>query len=347
MGFASTARKCVGRAAYRRFMWISLTQFHFFFYASRSLPNTLALIFGGSILVDSFFWRRFVWPEGVVFYYNTILNKSIQWGSSPFHWYFSSALPRALLGTYAFSLMCAVYVLLSFVWNRSTRMCVIPTMVTGLMFTAFAFVFLYSWLPHKELRFIIYAIPLFNLAAGTAWAKLEQADIHIKVRSRSKSSVFIRKWTIFTLYAHLVVNISCTFLLLLAAKKNYPGGDALAKLNSWPGLRERPNVQIHICNLAAQTGVTRFLEEHPRWIYNKTEHIENDVQQLLASGFTHIISEIPAEQMSYLSSEFKLLFTVDAFSKIRVRPNLRLWRFVELLTAPSLAIYERKSNNTT
>ena len=105
-------------------------------------------------------------------YYNTILNKSSNWGvcslvdqflysscivvlqTLPFLWYFYSALPKSLL-------------------------CAVPLSVVGLvvdkrMWTLFkpvlGFVFFYSFLPHKELRFIIYVIPMVNVIAGRGLA---------------------------------------------------------------------------------------------------------------------------------------------------------------------------------
>jgi len=44
--------------------------------------------------VDSWFWQQLMWAEGAVFWFNAVEGKSVAWGVSPWHTYFTSLLPK-------------------------------------------------------------------------------------------------------------------------------------------------------------------------------------------------------------------------------------------------------------
>lgn len=207
--------------------------------------------------------------------------------TSPFLWYFYSALPRALASS-LFLVPAGAYL------SPRVRILVIPCLL---------FVFLYSFLPHKELRFIIYVIPVLNVAAAVA------CDILWKKRGKN----FLWALASVGLIFHLVLNGVISTALLIVSSKNYPGGNALVKLHQLEHLSSPLN--IHIDVYSAQTGVSRFLELSPYWKYNKTEGLTKGSQDVLE--FSHLLVE--AEDVEKRLAYFKtheILVSEEGFSGI-------------------------------
>ncbi|XP_033746199.1 dol-P-Man:Man(7)GlcNAc(2)-PP-Dol alpha-1,6-mannosyltransferase-like isoform X2 [Pecten maximus] len=211
-----------------------------------------------TVLVDSFFWQRWLWPEGEVLWYNIILNKSANWGTEPFLWYFYSALPRAL----AFSVFL---VPLGLYFSPRLRPLILP---------AVGFVLLYSILPHKELRFIIYVFPVFNVAVALALSRLWM--------NSSKSTV--QKLIAFGAILHLLANLSLTAAFLYISRHNYPGGVAMRYFHQITPPHNKEHVHIDVAT--AQTGVTRFTQLNNNWIYNKTEDLYPGGHEMMS--YTHL-----------------------------------------------------------
>ncbi|KAK7068328.1 dolichyl-P-Man:Man(7)GlcNAc(2)-PP-dolichol alpha-1,6-mannosyltransferase [Halocaridina rubra] len=242
-----------------------------------------------TMTIDSLFWGRLLWPEGEVFWFNTYKNQSQNWGTSPFLWYWYSALPRAL------GLSLAL-IPIGVVLDKRVQVLLTPAII---------FVIAYSFLPHKELRFIIYVFPIFNIAAARA--------CHYFWEGREKSG-----WRqLFAVGAalHLLGNIVFTTLLLTISSYNYPGGLAMHRLHQIVSREE--NVHVHIDNYAAQTGVSKFTELYDHWKYNKTEKLRAGGQAM--RSFTHILVEAKSKysyNLKHYTSSHDILGNVEAFSHL-------------------------------
>ncbi|XP_063921341.1 dol-P-Man:Man(7)GlcNAc(2)-PP-Dol alpha-1,6-mannosyltransferase [Zophobas morio] len=362
------------------FMAITVTQSHFMFYLSRPLPNIFALplvlfalnswlkndskqfiLFSGaaviifraelvlflgllllydllykritikrlfqlavpagmaflslSVIVDSIFWNRPLWPEGEVLWFNVVWNRSSDYGTLPFMWYFYSALPRGMAAS-IFLVPIGFYL-----DDRARKLCI----------SAILFVFLYSFLPHKELRFIIYIYPFLNVAAATACHRIWE--------NRNKSP--IHHLLSLGVCGHLVVNVLFTLFLLSISGTNYPGGTAISHLHRLA--KDDHNVSVHIANLAAQTGVSRFTQVNPNWTYNKQEHLKPGSPEMFE--YTHLITEAKSKfspNLKPYTATHDVIDSVEAFHQISF--NYFSIPPIKIKTRPVLFILKRRDN---
>ncbi|KAK2445270.1 dol-P-Man:Man(7)GlcNAc(2)-PP-Dol alpha-1,6-mannosyltransferase [Trifolium repens] len=79
---------------------------------------------------------------------------------------------------------------------------------------ALAFIFHYFKLPHKELRFILSSVPIFNLSASTAFTNNSIWNLLFLIMLRS-----------------LLMCLGVTITTFTASYWNYPSGHALKKLH--------------------------------------------------------------------------------------------------------------------
>ena len=254
-----------------------------------------------TVVIDSYFWRRTLYPEGEVLYFNTVLNKSGDYGTSPFHWYFTSALPRAMLAALPLALLSLRTV------PRARALVGVPL----------AFIAVYSILPHKELRFVLYAVPPLNVAAAAAAAKLYRGAPGAAGAAPSalrRTFGFVHKAA---LLLAVQASVAASAVFLAAAYHNYPGGRALEALHRIgaeagvrPGARSRP-VHVHIGVEAAMTGVSRFLERPHPWRYSKAEGLKPHEFQ----RFAYVLAKPGVELQG-----FSPVHTETGFARVVPRP---------------------------
>ncbi|KAL1893787.1 Dol-P-Man:Man(7)GlcNAc(2)-PP-Dol alpha-1,6-mannosyltransferase [Sporothrix stenoceras] len=236
-----------------------------------------------SVPIDSYFWQTFppnklpAWPELQGFLYNVVNGQASEWGTSPWHYYFKSALPRLLLNplTYFFLIPLAL------------RRPATAGPAKLLVWPSLLFVAIYSLQPHKEARFVLYVVPPLTAAAALGADQLtksvqrhQERNASIQAQSTKdgkptpNSSGFVTKLVWYALILSIPLSFAAGTAMLLVSALNYPGGEALAALRSLAtadaaiaaasaSASASPNdapfvVSAHADVLSCMTGVTLF-----------------------------------------------------------------------------------------
>ena len=252
-----------------------------------------------TIPIDSYFWQRPLWPELQGFIFNFLHGQSSAWGTSSWHFYFTSALPRLLFNPITYVL--CIPLTLAIPVLRGPALCILVPNI--------AFIAIYSLQPHKEWRFIIYVIPplLAVAAAGASW-----------IWSRRAKTMVYRILS-YVLIASVFASFLASFAMLAISRLNYPGAFALDRLHSLaadsPGV-----VRVHMDTQTCTTGITRFLQSNsPQIQYSKSERPEDLLSPDFWSQFTHALTESPE---SVLGDNWTTVATVKSFAGIRIlRPG--------------------------
>lgn len=286
-----------------------------------------------TIPLDSVLWQRILWPEGEVFYYNAILGRSSDWGTSPWHWYYTSALPKSMLLTILlvpFSLLRIVEYLMTLERRiRKSPSSSSSIRLSGLvdrqwleyLLPVLGFVTLYSFLAHKEVRFIFPAIPMLNALAAVGIQRLSS----LAFPAKAKKGMLIASLAFYCGLLCILATSIGSLIFVAVSCQNYPGGDALLRLSDHIANLELPpstELQVHIDVASAMSGISLFGQraadtqsKEVNWIFHKSGYEEE--HSLEVSGLeplTHVLSED-----ANLSQEFHVIDTIQGNPSFNIR----------------------------
>lgn len=267
-----------------------------------------------SVPIDSYFWQKLpLWPELAGFYYNAVLGSSSNWGVSPWHYYFSSALPRLLLNP-----LSALLILFALVQPATARQAwdlVLPNLL---------FVAIYSVQPHKEARFIFYVVPALTAAAALG------ANYVFSHRTKT----FFHSIVSLILPLSILASFAASTGMLLLSSLNYPGGDALAQLYAITDASpSAQTVSVHADVLTCMTGLTLFgqnpagvpmgLEsKNAKVVFDKTEDAAELAKPQFWKQFDYVLAEDP---LTVVGGQWKTVGIVQGYAGIEVlKPGMQV-----------------------
>ncbi|KAG8762839.1 dolichyl-P-Man:Man(7)GlcNAc(2)-PP-dolichol alpha-1,6-mannosyltransferase [Ceratobasidium sp. 423] len=291
------------------------------------VPMGLAYALGGlasTIFIDSYFWNTWdppLWPELSGILFNVYEGKSSEWGTSPWHAYLTHHLPKLLLGSTPLALYACIPSGIECKENKPQ----LSGPIWELLAPYIAFVLLISGLGHKEWRFVVYVVPMINVAAAVGAKRLLHLPFGLP-----------RHLGRLTVLGLVGCNIAVTGLLTAISRANYPGGEALALVNSLPRLSNQ-RTSVWIDNLAAQTGASLFTQAHSPpyfngssassgWTYSK------DPNPASYDEFTYLVVEDPS---AHPRDKWDVVGSVDAFERVDIKR-------LKVVTKPTLFVLRNK-----
>ncbi|CAI4050461.1 dolichyl-P-Man:Man(7)GlcNAc(2)-PP-dolichol alpha-1,6-mannosyltransferase SKDI_14G3500 [Saccharomyces kudriavzevii IFO 1802] len=249
------------------------------------------------ITVDSYFWQEWCLPEVDGFLFNVVAGYASKWGVEPVTAYFTHYLRMMF--------MPPTVLLLNYFGYKLA-----PTKLKIVSLASLFHVIILSFQPHKEWRFIIYAVPSILLLGATGAAHLWE-------------NMKIKKVTNVLFLTILPLSILTSFLIsmgfLYISKLNYPGGEALASFNDMIVENDITNVTVHVSIPPCMTGVTLFGELNYDVYgvnYDKTENstVLRDMWPTFDFLITHepTAVQLPFENMT--TDHWELIGTTKMFT---------------------------------
>ena len=310
-----------------------------------------------TVPTDSILWRRWLWPEGEVLFFNTVENKSSEWGTSPWYWYVTPALPKAMLLT---SLLVPLSVIripeMIETWvrkrtekNASITYNYFDARVVPFVLPIICFVGLYSKLPHKEIRFIFPALPMLNLSAALGLARLHSAAFPVRkekeeghVEESSKKTripSYLTKFLFLCGLGCVFVTFAGSSMFMAVSARNYPGGEALALLQRHIEDNDSNNqeVSIYVDVASAMSGVSLFGQRAVSGGHDEVKFVKSGYED----EYKSLDSSARLRSYSHILSEEKEIKGFDVIGVATGNPRIEARR-LRIISSDAIFIHQRR-----